>query len=97
MNSLVPNHQSDGHAEVTVREMKHLLTKTGRNWQKFCLALREYKNTPRFDGLSPSQWLTGYRKRTDAPAAPSTYERITDEQLKSHLDWRGKEQARLKD
>ena len=77
--------------------MKHLLTKTERNWHKFRLALREYRNTPRFDGLSPSQWLTGYRQRTDAPAAPSAYERITDEQLKSHLDRRGKEQARLKD
>ena len=50
-----PNHhQSNGHAEVTVREMKHLLTKTERNWQKFRLALREYRNTPQFDGLSPS-------------------------------------------
>ena len=29
------HHQSNGHAEVTVREMKHLLTKTERNWQKF--------------------------------------------------------------
>ena len=91
------HHQSNGHAEVTVREMKHLLTKMERNWQKFRLALREYRNTPRFDGLSPSQWLTGYRQRTDAPAAPSAYERITDEQLKSHLDLRGKEQARIKD
>ena len=50
-----PNHhQSNGHAEVTVREMKYLLTKTERNWQKFRLALREYRNTPQFDGLSPS-------------------------------------------
>ena len=91
------HHQSNGHSEVTVREMKHLLTKTERNWQKFRLALREYRNTPRFDGLSPSQWLTGYRQRTDAPAAPSAYARITNEQLRSHLDRRGKEQARIKD
>ena len=76
--------------------MKHLLTKIERNWQKFCLALREYRNTPWFDGLSPSQQLTGYRQHTDAPAAPRAYERITDEQLKSHLDRRGKEQARIK-
>ena len=48
------HHQSNGHAEVTVREMKYLLTKTERKWQKFCLALREYSNTPQFDGLSPS-------------------------------------------
>ena len=91
------HHQCNGQAEVTVKEMKHLLTKTERNLQKFLLALREYRNTPRFDGLSLSQWLTGYRQRADAPTAPIAYERITDEQLKSHLDWRGKEQARLKD
>ena len=71
----------------------HLLTKTERNWQKFCLALREYRNTPRFDGLSPSQWLTGYRQRTDTPATPSAYERITDEQLKSHLN-RSRQESR---
>ena len=82
-------HQSNGQAEVTVREMKYLLTKTERNWQKFRLALRQYKNTPRFDRLSPSQWLTGYRQRTNAPAAPSAYEKNADEQLKSHLDQRG--------
>ena len=38
------------------------LVKTERNRQKFRLALREYRNTPRFDGLSPSQWLKGYRQ-----------------------------------
>ena len=48
------HHQSNGHTEVIVGEMKHLLTKTERNWQKFRLALREYRNTPQFDGLSPS-------------------------------------------
>ena len=90
------HHQSNGHAEVTVREMKHLLTQTERNWQKFRLVLREYRNTPQFDRLSPSQWLTGYRQRTDAPVAPSVYERITDKQLKSHLNRRGMEQARIK-
>ena len=71
----------------------HLLTKTERNWQKFCLALREYRNTPQFDGLSPSQWLTGYRQRTDTLATPSAYERITDEQLKSHLN-RSRQESR---
>ena len=87
------DHQSNGHAEVAVREMKHLLTQTERNWQKFRLVLREYRNTPQFDGLSPSQWLTGYRQRTDVPAAPSAYERITDEQLKSHLN-RSRQESR---
>ena len=79
------NHQSNGHAEVAVREMKHLLAKT-KNWQKFRLALREYRNTPRFDGLSPAQWLTGRRQRTSAIATPEAYKKITEEQFKSHMD-----------
>ena len=29
------NHQSNGHAEVAVQDMKNLLAKTGRNWHKF--------------------------------------------------------------
>ena len=90
------NHQSNGHAEVAVREMKHLLAKT-QNWQKFRLALREYRNTPRFDGLSPAQWLTGHRQRTNAIAAPNAYKRITDEQLKSHVNRRGREYAKVKE
>ena len=75
--------------------MKHLLAKT-QNWQEFRLALREYRNTPRFDGLSPAQWLTGHRQRTNAIAAPDAYKRITDEQLKSHVNRRGREYAKVK-
>ena len=56
------NHESNGHAEVGVREIKHLLEKTSRNWNKFRRALREYRNTPQFDGLSPAQWLFGHRQ-----------------------------------
>ena len=52
-------------------------------------ALREWRNTPRFDGLSPSQWLTGHRQKTDTVAAPNAYRRITDNELKAHEDKRG--------
>ena len=90
------NHQSNGHAEVAVREMKHLLAKT-KNWQKFRLALREYRNTPRFDGLSPAQWLTGRRQRTSAIATLEAYKKITEEQFKSHMDRRGREYTKVKE
>ena len=75
--------------------MKSLLAKTG-NFAKFRHALREWRNTPRFDGLSPAQWLTGYRQRTEAVAAPAAYQRVSDEQLKSHEDRRGRSQTEVK-
>ena len=82
-------------AEVTVREMKKLLEKTGQNWPKFQSALREYRNTPRFDGMSPAQWLFSHRQRTNAMAIPNAYARVTDEMFKKHLDLRGCEQSRI--
>ena len=89
------NHQANGMAEVTVREMKKLLEKTGQNWPKFQSALREYRNTPRFDGMSPAQWLFSHRQRTNAMAIPNAYARVTDEMFKKHLDLRGCEQSRI--
>ena len=61
------------------------------------MCLREYRNTPRYDGLSPAQWRTGYRQRTNAIATPNAYKRITDEQLVSHLARRGCEQTKVKE
>ena len=90
------HHESNGHAEVTVREMKRLLSRTGQNWKKFKRALREWRNTPRFDGLSPSQWLTGYRQRTDAPAGPSAYLGVSDGQRSAHLERRRRIHAKTK-
>ena len=89
------NHQANGAAECAVREMKKLLEKTDQNWNRFRRALREYRNTPRFDGLSPAQWLFGQRQRTDAVASPMTYARISDEQFKKHLELRGCMQDRV--
>lgn len=83
------NHQVNGQAEVNVREMKKLVEKTGQNWNKFQKALREYRNTPRFDGLSPAHWLYGRRQCTDTVASPYTYERVTDQQFQTHLEQRG--------
>ena len=63
--------------------MKYLLGKT-QNFDEFRIALREWRNTPRFDGLSPAQWLYGRRQRTDAPAIPSAYERVPETKLAEH-------------
>ena len=41
----------------------------------------EYRNTPRYDRLSPSQWLFGRRQRTNAPALPQAYRRLSNEEL----------------
>ena len=81
------NHQSNGHAEVAVREMKHSFKKTG-SFMESRRALREWRNTPRFDRLSPSQWLTRYRQKTNTVAAPNVYRRITDRELKVHKEKR---------
>ena len=63
--------------------MKRLLGKT-KSFDDFRIALREWRNTPRFDGLSPAQWLYGRRQRTDAPAIPSAYDRIPDATFAEH-------------
>ena len=75
--------------------MKKLLEKNNQDWNRFQKSLREYRNTPRFDGLSPAQWLFGHRQRTDAVAAPNAYARVTDKQFQTHLDQRGKECDRI--
>ena len=84
------HHESNGHAEATVRDMKHLLAKT-KTWKEFRRALREYRNTPRYDRLSPAQWLFGRRQRTDAPALPQAYRRLSNEELESFEDRRREE------
>ena len=76
------HHESNGHAECAVKEMKKLLEKTG-SWTKFRPALLEWRNTPRVsDGFSPAQWALGRRQRTSCPALPGAYARINDDDLK---------------
>jgi hypothetical protein len=64
------NHESNGHAECAVREMKKLLAKTP-SFVAFRRALRAYRNCPRYDGLSPAQWLYSRRQRTDLVSSTS--------------------------
>ena len=82
------NHQSNGNAEVAVRKMKYLLEKS-KTYKNFKHALREWRNTPRYDGLSPAQWLTGHRQRSDLVAAPEAYMRVSDSKFKEHEVRRG--------
>ena len=84
------HHESNGHAEVAVREMKKLLAKTS-NFKEFRKGLREFRNTPRYDNLSPSQWVFGRRQRTEVPALPKAYNRLSNEEIKSYEAHRGKE------
>ena len=89
------HHESNGHAESAVREMKHLLEKT-KSFQSFRKALLEYRSTPRYDGLSPAQWLFGRRQRTEAAALPSAYDRIKDSEIFNHESRRREEMRKQK-
>jgi hypothetical protein len=77
--------QLNGHAEAGVKAMKDLVCKHwngGRlNSDLFDYALLEWRNTPRQDGLTPSQWLFGFIQRTKAPALPSSYQRISETKI----------------
>ena len=83
------HHESNGHAESAVKDMKHLLGKT-KSYIDFRKALLEYRNTPRYDGLSPAQWYYGRRQRTEAPALPSAYDRLSRGQFAVHEEIRRK-------
>jgi hypothetical protein len=48
------HHESKGHAECAVKEVKKLLAKTP-TYEAFRRALRSYRNCPRYDSLSPAQ------------------------------------------
>ena len=62
-----PHHpQSNGHAERNVKIVKDLLKKTGNdiNSKKFLDGIAQIRNSPREDGLSPSQVVFGRAMRT---------------------------------
>ena len=91
------HHESNGHAEVAVREMKHLLEKTG-SWKNFQHALLEWRNTPRqHDKLSPAQYFLGRRQKTEAVALPVAYQRISDREIKEAEILRGEKRENVKE
>ena len=89
------NPQSNGHAEQAVKTVKSLLKKTD-TFDQFKVALTEWRNTPRFDGLSPAQWFLGYRQRTTTPGASRAYNIVTDKKLAQHSNRGGMRQESKK-
>ena len=69
------HHESNGHVESAVKEMKKLLEKIG-TWKKFQQALTKSRNTQQ-------------GQRTSCPALPSAYDHITDKDLKKSLSPEG--------
>ena len=64
--------QSNGHAEVTVKAVKHLLAKCSESGDldtdSFAMGMLELRNTPREDGRSPAQIVFGHPLRSNIPA-----------------------------
>ena len=88
------HHESNGHAECAVREVKKLLAKTP-SYDAFRQMLRSYRNCPRYDGLSPAQWYVSRRQRTDAVAFPATYNHIPDAMIAKHKAKRRNKMGKL--
>ena len=65
------------------RRNKKLLAKTPL-YKAFQQALRNYRNCPRYDGLSQAQWNFGRPQRTEAIAFRSAYECIPDRIVAKH-------------
>ncbi|XP_068222164.1 uncharacterized protein [Palaemon carinicauda] len=69
--------QSNGHAEASVKAIKHLILKTSPSGnidcEEFDRGLLELRNTPNFTGRSPAQILYGRPLRTCVPAYPQSF------------------------
>ena len=72
-----------------------LLAKTP-SYTAFRQALRSYRNCRRYDGLSPAQWYVSRRKRTDAVAFPTAYDRVPDATITKHKAERRKKAGKLR-
>jgi transposase InsO family protein len=70
-----PGHaQSNGLAEASVKNLKHLLIKVEEKEPQFQLALQAYRNTPSHTGYSPSQLFLCRPTRSDIPILPEMLE-----------------------
>lgn len=69
--------QSNGHAEASVKAIKHLIMKAAPNGniqsEEFLRGLLEVRNTPNCTGRSPAQMIYGHPLRTCVPAHPAAY------------------------
>ena len=69
--------QSNGHAEATVKAVKHLIAKCNESGNldtdSFAMGMLELRNTPRKEGRSPAQILFGHPLRSNVPAHHSAF------------------------
>ena len=69
--------QSNGHAEASVKAVKHLIMKCTKNGNmdtdEFALGLLELRNSPRVEGQSPAQILFGHPIRSIIPVHKRAY------------------------
>jgi len=72
------HHQANGYAESAVGSMKSIIKKIcpGKSvhCEAFEVAILEYRNTPRKDGLSPAERIFGRPMRTRVCAHPNLYQ-----------------------
>jgi len=61
------NSQSNGLAEAAVKNVKYLLAKCAEGKEDFAVALLEWRNVPRANGVSPAQAFLGRRQRGNLP------------------------------
>ena len=71
--------RSNGHAEASVKAMKHLIIKCKPQGNlleddEFTKGVIELRNTPRIDGLSPAKILLGRPLRSLVPTIPSAFD-----------------------
>jgi len=70
--------QSNGHAEATVKSVKHLVLKCASSGdlssEEFLQGLLELRNTPDATGFSPAQIVFGHQLRSIVPAHRSSFQ-----------------------
>ncbi len=70
------HHRSNGYAEAAVKSIQTIVKKLGVkdvDSEEFKRALLEYRNTPRKDGLSPSERVFGRQLRSLLPCLPRQF------------------------
>ena len=71
--------QSNGHAESSVKQVKHLIIKCTKNGNmdtdEFALGLLEVRNTPKQNGQSPAQMVFGHPIRSNIPVHKLAYQK----------------------